>query len=366
MSRPTRIALVLLSILLLAVTAVSAQDAPPPITLTLAGYAVPREAYGDIIPLFQAYWLEQTGQQVIVLESYQASGAQSRAVAGGFEADIVALSIQPDVTRLVDAGLISEDWKDDNAYLGFATQSAVILTVRPGNPEGINDWIDLAREGIEIITPDPATSGGAQWNILGAFGAAQRGHVEGYEAGVEGATAFLTAIIPNLAVLDRDGRESFLTFERGIGDVAITYENEYIGGILAGGEYDVVYPTSTILIENPVAVVDTYVDAHGTREVAEAFVNFLWSVNAQRAFANHGFRPVNPTVRAEYGLVDAEAEATPEPAPDTATVEINPDITFPVIEDLFTVDEEFGGWSEARPLLFGEEGIFTVLIAQQQ
>jgi sulfate/thiosulfate-binding protein len=366
MNRSTRIALVLLSLLLLTVTAVSAQDAPPPITLTLAGYAVPREAYGDIIPLFQAYWLEQTGQQVIVLESYQASGAQSRAVAGGFEADIVALSIQPDVTRLVDAGLISEDWKDDNPYLGFATQSAVILTVRPGNPEGINDWVDLAREGIEIITPDPATSGGAQWNILGAFGAAQRGHVEGYEASLEGATAFLTAIIPNLAVLDRDGRESFLTFERGIGDVAITYENEYIGGILAGGEYDIVYPTSTILIENPVAVVDTYVDAHGTREVAEAFVEFLWSVDAQRAFANRGFRPVNPTVRAEYGLVDAAAEATPEPAPDTATVEINTDIVFPVIEDLWTVDEEFGGWSEARPLLFGEEGIFTLLIAQQQ
>lgn len=360
MKRYTRIALVLLSLLLLAALPVSAQDAPPPITLTLAGYAVPREAYGDIIPLFQSYWLEQTGQQVIVLESYQASGAQSRAVAGGFEADIVALSIQPDITRLVDAGLVSEDWKEDNDYQGFVTQSAVILTVRPGNPENILDWADLAREGIEVITPDPATSGGAQWNILAAYGAARRGHVEGYEAGDEGATAFLSALIPNISVLDRDGRESFLTFERGIGDVAITYENEYFAGTLAGGEYDIIYPTSTILIENPVAVVDTYVDAHGTREVAEAFVQFLWSPEAQRAFASHGFRPVNQTVRAEYGIVDPDVTVEVDP-----TIERNEDITFPVIEDLFTVDEEFGGWSEARPFLFGDSGIFTTLIAQQ-
>ncbi len=367
MKRYTLIALVTLSLLIIAVlTSVSAQDAPPPITLTLAGYAVPREAYGDIIPLFQAYWLEQTGQQVIVLESYQASGAQSRAVAGGFEADIVALSIEPDVTRLVDAGLVSEDWKDDNPYQGFATQSVVILTVRPGNPDGILDWADLAREGIEVITPDPATSGGAQWNILAAYGAARRGHVEGFEATDEGAAAFLSALIGNIGVLDRDGRESFLTFERGIGAVAITYENEYFAGVAAGGQYDVIYPTSTILIENPVAVVDTYVDAHGTREVAEAFVEFLWTPEAQAAFADHGFRPVNPTVRAAYGIVDpiVEGEEVAEiPAEEIEAIERNEAVTFPVIEDLFTI-EEFGGWSEARPAFFGDEGLFTQLISQ--
>jgi sulfate/thiosulfate transport system substrate-binding protein len=166
-------------------------------------------------------------------------------------------------------------------------------------------------------------------------------------------------------VLDRDGRESFLTFERGIGDVAITYENEVYAGLAAGGAYTLVYPRSTILIENPVAVVDTYVDKHGTREVAEAFVEFLWTPAAQAAFASRGFRPVNPEVRAAYGIVD-NPEATPEATDsDTLGFAVNPDITFPVIEDLFTI-AEFDGWQAARPVYFGEEGLFTRLIAEVQ
>jgi sulfate/thiosulfate transport system substrate-binding protein len=352
-------------LLVLSALPLAAQDAPPPITITLAGYAVPREAYGDIIPLFQAYWLEETGQQVIVLESYQASGAQSRAVAGGFEADIVALSIEPDVTRLVDAGLVSADWKDDNPYQGFATQSVVVLAVRPDNAKGIADWADLTKEGVEVITPDPATSGGAQWNVLGAVGAVKRGAVPGFEG--ETATAdFLAAFLPNIAVLDRDGRESFLTFEHGIGDVAITYENEVYAGLLAGGEYSIVYPKSTILIENPIAVVDSYVDKNGTREVAEAFVEFVWSVEAQAAFADHGFRPVNPVVRAAYGIVDEPVEGVEAPSADAiAAIEVNAEITFPVIEDLFTV-AEFDGWKEARAVYFGDEGLFTTTIAAVQ
>lgn len=367
----SRIALAAVSLLALsAIAPISAQDAPAPITLTLAGYAVPREAYGDVIPLFQAYWLEQTGQQVNVLESYQASGAQSRAIAGGFEADIAALSIEPDITRLVDAGLVSEDWKDDNPYEGFVTDSLVVLAVRPDNPYNIADWADLVQEGVEVITPDPATSGGAQWNILGAYGAARRGFVAGYEA-EGGAEEFLSALAANIAVLDRDGRESFLTFERGVGDVAITYENEVYAGLIAGGDYSLVYPSSTILIQNPVAVVDTYVDAHGTREVAEAFVEFLWTPDVQRIFANHGFRPVNPIVSAELGIVDqtAEAEATAEaPAAEEAassTIEHNPEIVFSVVEDVFTV-AEFGGWGEARTTVFGDEGLFTQIIAEVQ
>lgn len=368
----SRIALVLLTLLAFTTFApVTAQDNS--VTITLVGYAVPREAWGEIIPLFQAYWQEQTGQQVTVLESYGASGAQSRAVAGGFEADIVALSIEPDVTRLVDAGLVSEDWKDDNPYQGFVANSLVVLAVRPDNPANITDWVDLANEGVEIITPDPATSGGAQWNILGVYGAARRGFVPGYE-GEEGAVEFLRAVANNIAVLDRDGRESFLTFERGIGDVAITYENEVYAGILAGSEYTIVYPTSTLLIENPIAVVDTYVDAHGTREVAEAFVQFAWTEEAQRIFANHGFRPVNPVVSEELGvpapyvtdeeeLATPEAEAAEEAA--SSTIEHNPLIVFPAVEDLFTV-AEFGGWGEARTNIFGDDGIFTRIIAEVQ
>jgi sulfate transport system substrate-binding protein len=357
---------VLFVFVLAALAPVSAQDAASPITLTLAGYAVPREAYGDIIPLFQAYWLEQTGQQVIIQESYQASGAQSRAIAGGFEADIAALSLEPDITRLVDAGLVSEDWKTDNPYGGIATQSLVVLAVRPGNPLGIQDWENIVAEGVEIITPDPATSGGAQWNILGGFGAARRGFVTGYE-GEDGSLNFLRALAGNIGVLDRDGRESFLTFERGIGDVALTYENEVYAGLAAGGAYELVYPRSTILIENPIAVVDAYADKHGTREVAEAFVQFVWSADAQRAFANRGFRPVNPAVRAEYGIVEA-AEATaeaPVPPAEPGSITPDPDISFPPVEDLFTI-AEFGGWPEARSAIFGDTGLFTQIIAEVQ
>jgi sulfate transport system substrate-binding protein len=338
-----------LSILAAALPA-SAQDAPAPVTLTLAGYAVPREAYGDIIPAFQSFWQEQAGQQVIVLESYQASGAQSRAIAGGFEADIAALSLEPDITRLVDAGVITRDWRD-TASGGIATDSVVVLVVRPGNPRGIQDWDDLAQEGLEIITPDPATSGGAQWNILAAYGAALRGFVEGYEASPEGAAQLLADIVPNIAVLDRDGRESFLTFERAIGDVAITYENEFYAGLIAGGEYEVIYPTSSILIQNPVAVVDVYADAHGVLEVADAFVSFLQSEDAQRTFAEHGFRPVNEDV---FEAVVAE----PIVVNDVT-------ITFPELTDLFRIDD-LGGWSEARPLLFGDEGLFTQLLLSVQ
>lgn len=356
-----KISLLALALLILtALAPVAAQE--DTITLTLAGFAVPREAYGDIIPLFKSYWLEQTGQTVNVLESYQASGAQSRAIAGGFEADIAALSIEPDITRLVDAGLVSEDWKSDNPYQGFITHSVVVLATRPDNPKNITDWADLANEGVEIITPDPATSGGAQWNILGAVGAARRGAIPGFEDEAE-TNSFLRALIPNILVLDRDGRESFLTFDRGIGDVAITYENEVFAGQAAGGEYTVIYPTSTILIENPVAVIDTYVDAHGTREVAEAFVEFLWSPAAQAVFASKGFRPVNPVVAAAYGL-EVAAEATAEA--EEVTIEVNPDVVFPPVQDLFTVIDEFGGWGDARSIYFGEEGAFAKIIAEVQ
>jgi sulfate transport system substrate-binding protein len=158
-------------------------------------------------------------------------------------------------------------------------------------------------------------------------------------------------------VLDKDGRESFLTFERGIGDVAITYENEVYAGLLAGGEYQIVYPSSTILIQAPVALIDSYVDKHGTREVAEAFVQYLWSPEAQRVFAQHGFRPVNPDVAkaVNVGAVP-DANATPEPGQKVV-------IAFPPIADQFTIDD-LGGWKDARAKLFGDDGIFTKTIAE--
>ncbi|MFN8528094.1 MAG: sulfate ABC transporter substrate-binding protein [Anaerolineae bacterium] len=324
------------------VSSVFAQD-PAPVNLTLVGYAVPREAYAEIIPLFQAYWLEQTGQTVTFEESYAGSGSQSRAVIGGLEADIVALSHEDHVTRIADAGLITSDWQAGETR-GFVTDSVAVLAVRPGNPKEIQGWADLAREGVEVVTPDPATSGAAQWNILAAYGAAFRGHVDGYDAGEEGAAAYLADVLRNVVVFDADGRASFLTFEDGVGDVAITYENEAIAAYQAGGEFDVVYPTSTILIENPIAVVDVYADAHGVREVADAFVQFTYTPEAQAIFASKGFRPV----------IDGVLEDNPDLA-----------VQFPEIEDLFTIND-FGGWPEVVPTFFGDDGIYTQIITTIQ
>jgi sulfate/thiosulfate-binding protein len=358
MSKVQRGVIAVTALLLATFSIAKAQE---PVTLTLAGYAVPREAYGEIITLFQAYWKSETGQDVVFEESYIASGAQSRAVIGGFEADIVALSQEAHVTNIANAGLITHEWQD-NPTRGFDKSSVVVLVVREGNPKGITDWADLAGEGVENVTPDPATSGGAQWNVMGAYGAAFRGHVEGYEAGEEGARAFLTDFVGNIIALDADGRESFLTFERGVGDVAITYENEYYAGVAVSGEeaYDVVYPTSTIVIENPIAVVDTYVDAHGTREAAEAFVEFVYTPEAQAVFAKHGFRA--PLLVADEEAAALEAETTADPAA-TPEPTAEPDPKYPIPADLFTI-RDFGGWPEVVPAIFGEEGVFTQVIAE--
>jgi sulfate/thiosulfate transport system substrate-binding protein len=359
--------LLMVLLLLLSFSGITQAQENAPVNLVLAAYTTPREAYVKIIPLFQAYWKEQTGQDVTFEESYQGSGAQSRAVEGGFEADVVALSLENDVLRLVRAGLVSEDWKN-NEYGGMVSTSVAMFIVRPGNPKGITDWHSLAQPGIEVLTPDPATSGGAQWNVMAAYGAAYRGFVEGYEAGEAGALQYISDLFTNVSVLDASARESFLTFERGIGDVAITYENEYFAGLLVGSEIEAVYPRSTILIENPVAVVDTYVDKHGTREVAEAFVQFLYTPEAQAIFASQGYRP--PVLQTEADAT-AEAAATEEvvvteettPTAEVAATEEAGVVTFPVIEDLFTI-AEFGGWAEVGPTYFGEDGIYTKMIAE--
>jgi len=349
--------LLVLPALLTGFSGVRAQDAPA-ITLTLAAYTTPREVYVEVIPLFEEYWLQETGQRVEFQASYLGSGAQSRAVAGGFEADVVALSLERDVTRLVDAGLITHDWQN-NPYNGMVSTSLAVLVVRPGNPKDVTDWGDLARDGVEVLTPDPATSGGAQWNVLATVGAAQRGYVGGYSADDEGAYTFLVDWLSHVSVLDPSARDSVITYSRGIGDVLITYENEYFAGIAAGDEYDIVYPTSTILIENPVAVVDTYADAHGVREAAEAFVAFLYSDQAQAVFADKGYRP--PVLQA----VDEEAE-TAEPGGGALWEEgaLDPD-RFPPVEDIFTV-AYFGGWDRIGGDFFGDDGIYTRAIAEAQ
>ncbi len=309
--------------------------------LILGAYTTPREAYGEIIPLFQARWQADTGQTVTFEESYLGSGAQSRAVVEGFEADVIALSLEADVQRIVDAGLITHDWHSA-PHNGMVSTSIVVFGVRAGNPRGIADWADLAQPELEVLTPNPETSGGAMWNILALYGAALRGHVAGVPADDPAAAqAFLQSVLGNVTVMDKGARESITNYEAGVGDVVLTYENEILVGHQAGQDYEMIVPHATIRIDNPVAVVDTYVDEHRTRAVAEAFVNFLFTQEAQEIFARHGLRSVDEAVAA------AAAEQ------------------YPPVGDLVDV-EYFGGWDDIGTNIFGEGGVYPNAIAGAQ
>jgi sulfate/thiosulfate-binding protein len=319
----------------------ASDSSAPAATLILGAYTTPREAYGQLIPLFRQQWQAQTGQDVIFEESYLGSGAQSRAIVEGFEADVTALSLAADVARIQQAGLITHDWQDTPTR-GMVSNSIVVFAVRKGNPLEIQDWADLARPGVQILTPNPKTSGGAMWNVLALIGAVLRGQVEGVPADDKAAAAeFLQAVLRNVTVMDKGARESITNFEKGVGDVAITYENEVLVAQLQGEDYDLVIPRSTILIENPIAVIDAHVDQHGTRPVAEAFVQFLLSQPAQEVFARYGLRSVDAAV--------AEATAA----------------QYPPVEDLFTIDY-FGGWEAATPAIFGDDGLFTQALVNVQ
>ena len=311
------------------------------VTLILGAYTTPREAYGNLIPIFKKLWKDKTGQDVEFQESYLGSGAQSRAIVGGFEADIAALSLEEDIKRIADAGLITHDWKAKGPG-GMVSDSIVVLAVRKGNPKGIKDWNDLAAKGLNILTPDPNTSGGAQWNVMAMYGAAKRGFVQGVaKDDDQAAYNFVKAVFKNVSVLDKGARESITNYEKGVGDVAITYENEVLVGKQSGQDYEYVLPRSTILIENPIAVVDKYVDKHGTRAAAEAFRDFLWTKEAQRVFAQFGLRSVDAEVAAETKG------------------------QFPDVQDLFQITY-FGGWSTVTTQFFGQTGVYSKLILEVQ
>jgi sulfate/thiosulfate transport system substrate-binding protein len=247
--------------------------------LTLAAYSTPKEAYAEIIPAFQK---TSGGKGVSFNQSYGASGEQERAVEGGLPADVVALSLEPDVTKLVKAGLVDKGWNGD-PYHGFVTDSIVVFEVRKGNPKHIRTWDDLVKPGVDVISPNPFTSGGAKWNISAAYGAQ-------LEQGRSPAQAldYLGKLFKNVSVLDKSAREAGQTFSSGKGDVLIAYENEAITAQQKGEKVDFVRPDQTILIENPAAVVNK-----AKRPAkAKAFVDFLRSDRAQRIFAAKGYRPV--------------------------------------------------------------------------
>jgi sulfate transport system substrate-binding protein len=314
--------------------------------INFAAYSTPREVYdAKIIPAFVAKWkADHDGQTVLFEESYQGSTAQAQAVVNGLPADVVALSLAPDVDQIKQAGLITHDWTQA-ADGGMVSSSVVVFDVRPGNPKGIADWNDLAKPGLSILTPDPRTSGGARWNLMSAWGSALRGDVPGVNKGDEaGATTLLQNVLANVKAYDSSARASIQNFESGNGDVAITYENEVKTAQAAGLKDEAVYPAGSVLIENPVAVVDANAQKHCVENIANAFVDFLHTKEMKAYYTSTGFlRSTDPT-KAQAG---------------------DPANGFPAIKDLFTV-QDLGGWDALDQKLFSTGGIVTQAIASGQ
>ncbi|MBB3042837.1 sulfate ABC transporter substrate-binding protein [Nocardioides soli] len=292
-------------------------------------------------PVFADFQKTDAGDGVEFQTSYGASGDQSRAVVAGADADVVHYSLETDVTRLVDEGLVAKDWKD-NATDGIATSSVVVFVVRKGNPDDIQTWDDLVKPGVEIITPNPGSSGSARWNILAAWA-----HITGNGGSEADAKAFMTKLLGNTIALPSSGRDATTAFTQGNGDVLLSYENEAILAKQNGQDVDYVVPPDTLLIQNPAAVTT---DADDT---AQAFLDFMTSPEAQADYATSGFRPVVD------GVDIPEVEGANDPSDP-----------FPAPDELFTIDDDFGGWSEAADKFFGDGedgnplGIITEL--QQQ
>ncbi|MBW4618295.1 MAG: sulfate ABC transporter substrate-binding protein [Cyanosarcina radialis HA8281-LM2] len=297
--------------------------------VTLVSYAVTRAAYEKIIPQFAAKWKQERNQNVTFKQSYGGSGSQARAVIDGLEADVVALALALDTKKIEKAGLIQPGWEKEAPNGAIVTKSVAALVTRPGNPKGIKTWGDLAKDGVKVITANPKTSGGARWNFLGIWGSVTQ--TGGNDAQAQELTA---KVFKNVPVLPKDAREaSDVFFKQQQGDVLINYENEVILAGLNGEKLPYVIPEVNISIDNPVAIVDTNVDKHKTREIAEAFVKFLFTPEAQREFAKVGFRSVDPTVGEEVAS------------------------QYPPIKTLFTA-QELGGWDEIQKKFFDDGAIF--------
>jgi sulfate/thiosulfate-binding protein len=292
----------------------------------------------DILPAFKAEWKAKTGQTVNFQESYEASGTQARAIVGGFEADVALLAMEGDLDKIAKSGLLRQDWRQ-GPDRGMVTRSIVVLGTRPGNPLGIKDFDDLTRSDVKVLYPNPKTSGGAQWDINAIYGAGlKRSEAAGGHKDAAAAKKFLADVHRNIESMDKSGRASMAAFEYGVGDVIVTYENELLARIAQGVPYEIVVPHSTILIENPAAVIDRNADRHGVRKAADAFVDFLHGSHAQELFAKHGFRPVLPELAAKL------KDRYPEPP------------------QLFDIGY-LGGWSKVRDTLYSKRGIWYQVLA---
>ncbi len=306
--------------------------------LLLVSYAVTKAAYDRIIPRFTADWKKRTGQTVVVRTSYGGSGSQTRAVIDGLAADVVGLALAADTLKLQEAGLIRPGWEKENPNNSIITNSVVAFFVRPGNPKKIRGWNDLDNKNVEVISANPKTSGGARWNFLGLWGSVtETGGAE------DKARAFVTNVYRNVETLPKDAREATDVFvKRNQGDVLLNYENEAILARKSGTwKTPFIVPTTNILIEGPIAVVDKNVDRKGTRKVAEAFARYLYSEPAQRAFAEEGFRPINAKVRAETKG------------------------RFAPVSKLFTA-KEFGGWDTINKRFFGKGGLWDSIFSKSR
>ena len=304
------------------------------VTLLNVSYDPTREFYQEVDRAFIQHWQSESGQTIKINQSHGGSGAQARAVIEGLEADVVTLALAYDIDQIAAHGhLLPADWQARLPFASTPYTSTIVFLVRAGNPKNIRDWDDLIKPGIKVITPNPKTSGGARWNYLAAWGFA----LKASGGDEDKARAFVTALYRNVPVLDSGARGATTTFaQRGLGDVLIAWENEAYLSIaeLGASKVEVVEPSISILAEPPVAVIDQNVDRHGTRKIAEAYLQFLYSPEGQALAAKNFYRP-----RFVDGI-------------DSALL-----ARFPEVE-MFTIDEVFGGWSKAQATHFADGGVF--------
>jgi sulfate/thiosulfate transport system substrate-binding protein len=322
-----------------ALSATAAVSFAKDFTLLNVSYDPTRELYQDIDAAFPKYWKAKTGDDVKINASHGGSGAQSRAVQDGLDADVVTLALAYDIDALVNKGLVDKGWQAKFKDNSTPYTSTIVFLVRKGNPKGIHDWSDITKPGVGVIVANPKTSGGARWAYLAAYGWAL--HQPG--ATDASARAYIKKVYENVPVLDSGARGATVTFaQRDVGDVLLAWENEgYLSQKEFGADkFDVIYPPSSILAEPPVAIVDKVVDRKGTRAIAQAYLEYLYTPEAQEIEARNFYRPIDPTVAAKYAS------------------------KFPKVK-LFTIDDTFGGWTKAQATHFADGGVFDQIYTKK-
>ena len=301
----------------------------PPVELTFVAYAVGKPVFAQIIPAFQKEWKAKTGQEVRFRESYGPSGAQARAILDGLEADVMAQSIQTNVDKLVKAGLVAKNWSERLPYGASPAHSVMVLVYRPGNPKNIQTWSDLTRKDVSIIAINPKTSGSGRWGILAGYGSIAKAE------GEKKAEAFVFDFLSHTRSLESGSRQSTDAFVRKqMGDVMVNYENEIIFvNKMIPKDFPYIAPKQNISVDFPVTVIDKVVDKRGTRAVAEAFTQFLFTLQVQQIYAEFGYRPSNPKVFAQYAR------------------------SYQAVPQLYAI-ADFGGWKAVNKKLFDDDALF--------